>query len=468
MKTTVINQIALACVIALTLGLFTACGTSIKAKAIIPSETDIELVPGETASVGYTLDVGVGEETISFAFPAVEAQEDEHADTSELAESEADDETLAAVEAMVLKWTSSDESVATASEGKITGVSEGKTTITVTVGETSVSTEIAVTVLEPAVTDIEVEPDLPDNGSEDKDGVITIPTNHEFELKTTIKPKGLTGEAAKLTFASEDEEIATVSDKGIVKSLVVGETEITITAASGIEETIKVIVVAGPNGITLGSTEGILTVGNSHKLEAGIDPSDAVGQYTIEWTSSDEKVATVNKHGNVTAVAAGTAIITATIKETGQTIEYTVTVTTESNHNGESTNARTGSNGTTGNTGGNTWNSGGGSTGGGTTGGDTTDGGNTGGGTATQPPAPAQRWVVDTPAWTEQVPVYERQQRAICSNCGADITNIGATAHGNSVSEQDFLNGCGTWHTEWVNILTGYNTVNHPEVGHWE
>lgn len=83
--------------------------------------------------------------------------------------------------------------------------------------------------------------------------------------------------------------------------------------------------------------------------------------------------------------------------------------------------------------------------------------------------APAQTWIVTKAAWTEQVPMYEQQYRQICSNpgCGADISG-GAQAHFINASEQDRLNGCGTWHSEYRDILVGYSEVYHPEEGYWQ
>lgn len=141
-KTTIYRLTTLTCVIALMLGL-TACEKNIEVKFITPSETDIELVPGETASVGYTIDVVVGKERIVFDFPAVDAnvQNDEAADSNEPNSSEASesistlsatveysepsdssragDETLAAVEALVFNWVSSSENIASVDAGKI-------------------------------------------------------------------------------------------------------------------------------------------------------------------------------------------------------------------------------------------------------------------------------------------------------------------------------------------------------------
>lgn len=59
-------------------------------------------------------------------------------------------------------------------------------------------------------------------------------------------------------------------------------------------------------------------------------------------------------------------------------------------------------------------------------------------------------------AYDEQVPVTEMKEFAICNNCGADIT---------SFASEHILNGtCRRYHTEWREVVTGYNTIHHDAV----
>ncbi|MBS6503461.1 MAG: hypothetical protein KH415_17900 [Clostridium sp.] len=68
--------------------------------------------------------------------------------------------------------------------------------------------------------------------------------------------------------------------------------------------------------------------------------------------------------------------------------------------------------------------------------------------------------VVVTPAWTEEIPVYEEQYRAICNTCGADITGSEA-AH----VRNHMLNGeNGSYRNEPTKVQVGTNNVNHPAV----
>ena len=64
-------------------------------------------------------------------------------------------------------------------------------------------------------------------------------------------------------------------------------------------------------------------------------------------------------------------------------------------------------------------------------------------------------------AYDEQVPITEMKEFAICNQCGADVT-ANPTAH----MKNSYLNGgnCGGYHSEWREVVTGYNTVHHEAV----
>lgn len=75
--------------------------------------------------------------------------------------------------------------------------------------------------------------------------------------------------------------------------------------------------------------EGLeLNVGDVRQLEVIVNPPDAQG-YVLQWTSSDEAVASVNDEGEVTALAAGTADITVSSGEISATCALTVKTTYE-------------------------------------------------------------------------------------------------------------------------------------------
>ena len=118
-------------------------------------------------------------------------------------------------------------------------------------------------------------------------------------------------EAPDNAAASEPED-TTDSSFGVVPDGLSAETKVTVTTK--VEQ------------IALSKTEGVLTVGNSVTVTATVTPDNATNT-TINWTSSDEKVATVDSNGKVTAVAAGNATITATSESDGDvSADYALTV----------------------------------------------------------------------------------------------------------------------------------------------
>lgn len=78
------------------------------------------------------------------------------------------------------------------------------------------------------------------------------------------------------------------------------------------------------NGVSLDASQGELTVGGSVTLVATVQPSDATNP-AVTWSSSASTVASV-ANGVVTALAAGTAVITATTVDGGHTASYNLTV----------------------------------------------------------------------------------------------------------------------------------------------
>jgi len=78
--------------------------------------------------------------------------------------------------------------------------------------------------------------------------------------------------------------------------------------------------------IKLSNTSVTLKVGATKKITATINPKNA-SNTTITWTSSNTKIATVDKNGNIKGIKEGTATITATIDGVKATVKVTVTGT---------------------------------------------------------------------------------------------------------------------------------------------
>ena len=269
-----------------------------------------------------------------------------------------------------LEWTSSDEEVATVDEtGLVTAVGAGDADITVSVSDANISSTTHVKVV---ITPTGVE--APDS--------IELVTNGENSKALGAKMTPEDATEVKLAYESSDENVATVDENGVVTAVADGECVITTyviadipaTAESaeakpvvdeaatseaevadsaadsetpddavasepedttdssfgvvpdGLSAETKVTVTTKVEQITLNKTEGVLTVGNSVTVTATVTPDNATNT-TINWTSSDEKVATVDSNGKVTAVAAGNATIKATSESDGDvSADYALTV----------------------------------------------------------------------------------------------------------------------------------------------
>ena len=238
-------------------------------------------------------------------------------ETAATGESAATDEKVAkAAEKLTIEWTSSDESVATVdATGMVVAVSAGEADITASVTDSEMSAVCKVTV-KVAAKDITV----PDNLD------VKLNDGNETTVEATVSPADATD--VKVSYASTDEAVATVDKDGKVQILQPGECDIVTTLTQEgkkvVEKKTHIKAFYEVEGITLDKTEGILTAGNTVTLNATVLPEEIADETIVTWTSSDEKVATVDENGKVTAIAAGEATITANAGEKSTTYKLTV------------------------------------------------------------------------------------------------------------------------------------------------
>lgn len=133
----------------------------------------------------------------------------------------------------------------------------------------------------------------------------------------------------RVTWQSSDEKVATVDENGKVTAVGNGTATITATSVSGsytatVSVTVKIPVEI--QKLTIEAEKETLTkIGESTELKVKIEPENADLQKLI-WKSDNEKVATTDENGKVTAVGNGTAEITVTTEDGKITASIRITV----------------------------------------------------------------------------------------------------------------------------------------------
>ena len=296
-RKTIILAVVAAAAMAITL---VGCGVKITNIAV-PDAVTVE--KGETV----VLPVNFGTDDA----PAVTPE------TAAIGESAETDEKLAkAASKLTVEWTSSDESVATVdATGMVVAVSAGEADITASVTDSEMSAVCKVTV-KVAAKDITV----PDNLD------VKLNDGNETTVEATVSPADATD--VEVSYASTDEAVATVDKGGKVQVLQPGECDIVTTLTQEGEKVAEkkthIKAFYEVESVTLDKTEGILTAGNAVTLNATVLPEEIADETIVTWTSSDEKIATVDENGKVTAIAAGEATITANAGEKSATYKLTV------------------------------------------------------------------------------------------------------------------------------------------------
>ena len=131
-------------------------------------------------------------------------------------------------------------------------------------------------------------------------------------LIATIEPDDIMEQ--EITWETLDSTVAIVDDSGKVTALAAGSTVITASVGSKSAEceiTVKSKVIP-VSAIVLSQTSATLLEGEQLKLIAAVSPENATDKIVV-WSTSDASVASVDENGEISAIAAGEAIITASV-----------------------------------------------------------------------------------------------------------------------------------------------------------
>lgn len=206
-------------------------------------------------------------------------------------------------------WTTNNASVATVKDGVVTAVGIGAASITATAGGKNASCTVTVKESYIAVTSISLNQTS-----------ISVLEGQSFTLKATVKPDDASDKT--VTWSSSDESIATVYG-GKVTGVKAGTATVTATAGDkSVNCQVQVTPYIAVESVTLDYTELSLPLGASETLTATVLPDNATDR-SIQWTSSDSRIVSV-RNGHISAVAVGTAVITAKAGEKSASCTVTV------------------------------------------------------------------------------------------------------------------------------------------------
>ena len=168
---------------------------------------------------------------------------------------------------------------------------------------------------------------------------LEIDVGNEHTLQVSLMPFGV---EATVTWKSSDTSVATVSDNGTVKGISAGTA--VVRASAGGKYANCTVTVKDPSQMNVPVSKITLNIGylkldvdGTYTLTATVEPSNATDN-TVTWSSSDTDVVTVTKTGEITAVSAGVADVTATSNsDSTKKATCRVIVAGGSNEGGENT-----------------------------------------------------------------------------------------------------------------------------------
>jgi len=217
-------------------------------------------------------------------------------------------------------WGSSNTAAATVdATGLVTAVGAGSATITATSETQSGTSEITVTLAPVASVTVSLAPA----------SISAVGTSQA--TATTFDANGNTVTGRAITWASDNTDVATVDDQGVVTAVAVGTANIVATSEGKTGSAPLAVTPAPVASVTLSAPVTPMTVGGTQQLTA--TTKDSRGRVltgrAIAWASSNTGALTVSSSGSpatLTAVGVGTATVTATSETVSSSPSPTITV----------------------------------------------------------------------------------------------------------------------------------------------
>lgn len=126
----------------------------------------------------------------------------------------------------------------------------------------------------------------------------TINKYERVKLNVEILP--VEAENAKIEFSSSDNSVAIVDEDGYILGLSSGKSIITAKTENGISDSINIEVYSPVTDINFDTTDLVLEKGENFHLNVIIYPEDATNK-SIEFSSENVNIATVDNNGNIIA-----------------------------------------------------------------------------------------------------------------------------------------------------------------------
>ncbi len=204
-------------------------------------------------------------------------------------------------------WNSINPGIATVDNGNVKAISPGNTIITVKTSKVGITKNINVKV----------------NGETNPTNKIEVSkiniSNPNIELYVgdtssinySIEPENATNK--KISFNTSDKNIAGFNNEGKIVGVRSGTATISLKSSNGVEATINVTVKEKPIDVTkvkISKSSITIDKGTDTTIDAHVIPTNATNK-DITWSSSNEKIATVN-NGKITGIDVGEATIKAT------------------------------------------------------------------------------------------------------------------------------------------------------------
>lgn len=200
-----------------------------------------------------------------------------------------------AAEPMVY-WESSDSKVVTVKSGVVSAVGEGEAVVKAFTSN-GVYDECKVVVKTIDITGIYVNKKT-----------FTLMVGSEETLEFSVTPSDVSKNVVE--WESSNPSVATV-DRGVVTAKKAGKCDIIATAPSGVKSVSHLTVKVKPKGVVINKRSATLSTGKTIKLKADVYPKTTAYK-EIVWESSNDKIATVDSTGLVSAHKAGSCKIYAT------------------------------------------------------------------------------------------------------------------------------------------------------------